>query len=72
MSEVALVRYINPDTGRALFEAKLHRTGFMTVSSNTSAPVVVPANGYFRFDSWVNQFYSLAPMGTGNGRRRVQ
>nr|BDQ32366.1 capsid protein VP1 [Norovirus GII.2] len=72
MSEVALVRYINPDTGRALFEAKLHRAGFMTVSSNTSAPVVVPANGYFRFDSWVNQFYSLAPMGTGNGRRRVQ
>nr|QPJ58948.1 VP1 [Norovirus GII] len=72
LGDVALVRYVNPDTGRVLFEAKLHKGGFLTVSSTSTGPVVVPANGYFRFDSWVNQFYSLAPMGTGNGRRRFQ
>nr|QPJ59440.1 VP1 [Norovirus GII] len=71
-SDVALIRFTNPDTGRVLFEAKLHRSGFITVANTGSRPIVVPANGYFRFDSWVNQFYSLAPMGTGNGRRRVQ
>nr|WLE90408.1 VP1 [Norovirus GII]WLE90411.1 VP1 [Norovirus GII]WLE90417.1 VP1 [Norovirus GII] len=71
-TDVALIRYTNPDTGRVLFEAKLHRQGFITVANSGSRPIVVPPNGYFRFDSWVNQFYSLAPMGTGNGRRRVQ
>nr|QPJ58888.1 VP1 [Norovirus GII] len=71
-SDVALIRYVNPDTGRTLFEAKLHRTGYITVAHSGDYPLVVPSNGYFRFDSWVNQFYSLAPMGTGNGRRRVQ
>nr|AAS86798.1 capsid protein [Norovirus GII] len=71
-SSVALLRYVNPDTGRTLFEAKLHKEGFITVSSTENRPVIVPPNGYFRFDSWVNQFYSLAPMGTGNGRRRMQ
>nr|ALP48675.1 viral protein 1 [Norovirus Hu/GII.21/CUHK-NS-609/HKG/2015] len=71
-SDVALVRYVNPDTGRTTFEAKLHRQGFITIAATGSNPVVVPPNGYFRFDSWVNQFYALAPMGTGNGRRRAQ
>nr|QVR43906.1 VP1 [Norovirus GII]QVR43912.1 VP1 [Norovirus GII] len=71
-ADVALIRYVNPDTGRTLFEAKLHRSGFITVSHTGTYPLVVPPNGHFRFDSWVNQFYSLAPMGTGNGRRRVQ
>nr|AUN86735.1 VP1 [Norovirus GII] len=71
-SNVALIRYINPETGRVLFEAKLHRQGFITVAKNGDSPINAPANGYFRFDSWVNPFYSLAPMGTGNGRRRVQ
>lgn len=71
-SDVALIRYVNPDTGRTLFEAKLHRTGYITVAHTGDYPLVVPSNGYFRFDSWVNQFYSLAPMGTGNGRRRMQ
>ncbi|AUX13646.1 VP1 [Norovirus GII] len=71
-SDVALLRYVNPETGRVLFEAKLHRQGFLTVARSGESPINVPANGYFRFDSWVNQFYSLAPMGTGNGRRRFQ
>nr|BBD04711.1 capsid protein VP1 [Norovirus GII] len=71
-SDVALIRYVNPDTGRTLFEAKLHRSGYITVAHSGDYPLVVPANGHFRFDSWVNQFYSLAPMGTGNGRRRAQ
>nr|AAX32883.1 capsid protein [Norovirus swine/GII/OH-QW170/03/US]AAX32886.1 capsid protein [Norovirus swine/GII/OH-QW218/03/US] len=70
-SDVALVRYINPATGRVLFEAKLHRQGFLTVSAAGPHPVVAPADGYFRFESWVNQFYTLAPMGNGSGRRRV-
>nr|AUD54987.1 VP1 [Norovirus GII]AUD54990.1 VP1 [Norovirus GII] len=71
-TDVALIRYVNPETGRVLFEAKLHRQGYITVARSGSSPINVPANGYFRFDSWVNQFYSLAPMGTGNGRRRIQ
>lgn len=72
LSDVALVRYVNPETGRTLFEAKLHRNGFLTVARNSAGPVVAPTNGYFRFDSWVNQFYTLAPMGNGSGRRRMQ
>nr|AGD79478.1 major capsid protein [Norovirus Hu/GII.3/693/425/2008/AU] len=71
-SQVALVRYINPDTGRVLFEAKLHKLGFITIAKNGDSPITVPPNGYFRFESWVNPFYTLAPMGTGNGRRRIQ
>nr|AWR17453.1 VP1 [Norovirus GII] len=71
-SLVALVRYVNPDTGRVLFEAKLHKLGFMTIAKNGDSPITVPPNGYFRFESWVNPFYTLAPMGTGNGRRRNQ
>lgn len=71
-TQVALVRYVNPDTGRVLFEAKLHKLGFMTIAKNGDSPITVPPNGYFRFESWVNPFYTLAPMGTGNGRRRVQ
>nr|UUV61051.1 VP1 [Norovirus GII] len=71
-SQVALVRYVNPDTGRVLFEAKLHKLGFMTIAKNGDSPITVPPNGYFRFESWVNPFYTLAPMGTGNGRRRIQ
>nr|AUD54966.1 VP1 [Norovirus GII] len=71
-TDVALIRYVNPDTGRVLFEAKLHRQGYITVAKTGDSPINVPANGYFRFDSWVSQFYSLAPMGTGNGRRRIQ
>nr|BAR88157.1 VP1 [Norovirus GVI.1/Ca/JPN/2012/M49-1] len=67
LSDVALVRYINPDTGRVLFEAKLHRDGFMTV--NASATTVLPVDGHFRFDSWVNQFYALSPVGNASGRR---
>nr|ACY00635.1 capsid [Norovirus Hu/GII.4/Beijing/53931/2007/CHN] len=66
------VALLNPDTGRVLFEAKLHRQGYITIAKSGDGPIVVPPNGYFRFDSWVNQFYSLAPMGNGNGRRRVQ
>nr|AWT08247.1 VP1 [Norovirus GII] len=71
-SEVALIRFINPDTGRVLFEAKLHKQGFITVAHTGDNPIVMPPNGYFRFEAWVNQFYSLAPVGTGNGRRRIQ
>nr|BAF38394.1 capsid protein [Norwalk-like virus] len=71
-TSVALIRYVNPDTGRVLFEGKLHRQGFITIAKSGDGPIVVPPNGYFRFDSWVNQFYSLAPMGNGNGRRRIQ
>nr|QLA46519.1 VP1 [Norovirus GII] len=71
-TQVALVRYVNPDTGRVLFEAKLHKLGFMTIAKSGDSPITVPPNGYFRFESWVNPFYTLAPMGTGNGRRRIQ
>lgn len=71
-SAVALVRYVNPDTGRNIFEAKLHREGFLTVANPGNNPIVVPPNGYFRFEAWVNQFYTLAPMGSGQGRRRAQ
>nr|AAP03030.1 capsid protein [Human calicivirus NLV/2004-00/SWE] len=71
-TQVALVRYVNPDTGRVLFEAKLHKLGFMTIAKDGDSPITVPPNGYFRFESWVNPFYTLAPMGTGNGRRRIQ
>nr|ACX69259.1 VP1 [Norovirus dog/GVI.1/Bari/91/2007/ITA] len=67
LSDVALVRYVNRDTGRVLFEAKLHRDGFMTV--NASSTTVLPVDGYFRFDSWVNQFYALSPVGNASGRR---
>nr|QIM61824.1 VP1 [Norovirus GII]QJC72253.1 VP1 [Norovirus GII] len=69
---VTLIRYVNPDTGRNIFEAKLHREGFITVANSGNNPIVVPPNGYFRFEAWVNQFYTLTPMGTGQGRRRVQ
>ncbi|BAV24830.2 capsid protein VP1 [Norovirus Hu/GVIII/2-18/Tokyo/1986/JPN] len=68
--DVALVRYINAETGRVMFEGKLHRNGFFTVSA-TARTLIVP-DGYFRFDSWVNRFYTLSPMGTGNGRRRAR
>nr|AGC66782.1 capsid protein [Norovirus Hu/GII.6/GZ2010-L1/Guangzhou/CHN/2010] len=71
-SAVALIRYVNPDTGRNILEAKLHREGFITVANSGNNPIVVPPNGYFRFEAWVNQFYTLTPMGTGQGRRRVQ
>nr|ATN23728.1 ORF2 [Norovirus GII] len=71
-SAVALIRYVNPDTGRSLFEAKLHREGFITVASSGDNPIVVPSNGYFRFEAWVNQFYTLTPMGAGQGRKRAQ
>lgn len=71
-SAVALIRYVNPDTGRNIFEAKLHREGFITVANSGNNPIVVPPNGYFRFEAWVNQFYTLTPMGTGQGRRRNQ
>nr|AAK84676.2 capsid [Human calicivirus NLV/VA97207/1997] len=71
-SEVALLRFVNPDTGRALFESKLHKQGFMTIASSGDHPIIMPTNGYFRFEAWVNQFYSLAPVGTGSGRRRIQ
>nr|AUA18028.1 VP1 [Norovirus GVI] len=67
LSDVALVRYVNRDTGRVLFEAKLHREGFMTV--NASSRTILPTDGYFRFDSWVNQFYTLSPVGNSSGRR---
>lgn len=69
---VGPIRFINPDTGRVLFEAKLHKQGFITVAHTGDNPIVMPPNGYFRFEAWVNQFYSLAPVGTGNGRRRIQ
>ncbi|AAX32880.1 capsid protein [Norovirus swine/GII/OH-QW125/03/US] len=71
-SDIALLRYVNPDTGRVLFEAKLHRQGYITVAGAGTSPVAVPPNGYFRFESWVSQFYTLAPMGSGTGRRRNQ
>nr|QLD99655.1 VP1 [Norovirus GII] len=70
-SDVALLRFVNPDTGRVLFECKLHRQGFATVAHTGQHDLVIPPNGYFRFDSWVNQFYTLAPMGNGAGRRRA-
>nr|QVW09612.1 VP1 [Norovirus GII] len=71
-TDVALIRFVNPDTGRVLFEGKLHKQGFITISNSGDHPIVMPANGYFRFEAWVNQFYSLAPVGTGSGRRRIQ
>lgn len=67
--DVALLRYYNPDTGRVLFEAKLHKEGFLTVATSGSNPIVAPGNGYFRFEAWVNHFYALTPMGTGASRR---
>lgn len=70
-SDVALLRFVNPDTGRVLFECKLHKSGYVTVAHTGQHDLVIPPNGYFRFDSWVNQFYTLAPMGNGSGRRRV-
>nr|BDO47404.1 VP1 [Norovirus GII] len=71
-SDIALVRFINPDTGRVLFEAKLHKQGFLTIAASGDHPIVMPTNGYFRFEAWVNPFYTLAPVGTGSGRRRIQ
>nr|ABD77588.1 capsid protein [Norovirus Hu/Beijing/CR2905/2004/CHN] len=70
-SDVALLRFVNPDTGRVLFECKLHKAGYVTVAHTGQHDLVIPPNGYFRFDSWVNQFYTLAPMGNGAGRRRA-
>nr|QNT54366.1 VP1 [Norovirus GII] len=70
-SDVALLRFVNPDTGRVLFECKLHKSGYVTVAHTGQHDLVIPPNGYFRFDSWVNQFYTLAPMGNGTGRRRA-
>nr|ABZ89549.1 capsid protein [Norovirus Hu/GII/Leverkusen267/2005/DE] len=71
-TDVALLRFVNPDTGRVLFECKLHKHGFITVAYSGNHDLVMPPNGYFRFESWVNQFHTLAPMGTGSGRRRIQ
>nr|AQU14517.1 capsid protein [Norovirus GII.4] len=70
-SDVALLRFVNPDTSRVLFECKLHKSGYVTVAHTGQYDLVLPSNGYFRFDSWVNQFYTLAPMGNGTGRRRA-
>nr|AUO60018.1 VP1 capsid protein [California sea lion norovirus] len=67
--EIALLRYINPDTGRALFECKLHPSGFMTVAATGSTTLQITPGGYFRFDSWVSNFYTLSPVGTSSGRR---
>lgn len=67
--DAALLRYYNPDTGRVLFECKLHREGFLTVNYTGQHTLQVPTNGIFRFEGWVNKFYTLAPMGNGNGRR---
>nr|AZS32968.1 VP1 [Norovirus GVI] len=66
-SDVALLRYVHPESGRVLFECKLYRDGFLTVNGASLAEF--PVNGYFRFDSWVNQFFTLSPVGTGSGRR---
>nr|AQU14622.1 caspid protein [Norovirus GII.4] len=70
-SDVALLRFVNPDTSRVLFECKLHKSGYVTVAHTGQHDLVIPPNGYFRFDSWVNQFYTLAPMGNGTGRKRA-
>nr|AUO28670.1 capsid protein VP1 [Norovirus GII] len=67
--DAALLRYYNPDTGRVLFECKLHREGFITINYTGSNALAVPVNGVFRFEGWVNKFYTLTPMGNGNGRR---
>nr|AUO60021.1 VP1 capsid protein [California sea lion norovirus] len=66
--DLALVRYINPESNRVLFEAKLHPEGFFTISGANEGPLVFPTNGYFRFDSWVSRFYTLSPVGSGSGR----
>lgn len=68
LAEAALLRYVHPDSSRVLFETKLYREGFMVVSA-PAGRFDFPLDGYFRFDSWVNSFYVLSPVGSGQGRR---
>nr|AAQ56227.1 capsid protein [Norwalk-like virus] len=70
-SDVALLNYINPDTGRVLFEAKLYSSGFLTVNLGTANEAVLPINGIFKFASWVSLYYQLRPVGTLSAGRRL-
>ncbi|UGA85772.1 VP1 [Norovirus GVII] len=68
--EAVLLRYVQPDLGRVLFEAKLYKEGFITVAGG-AAPNVFPLDGVFVIVSWVSRNYVLSPMGNGQGRRRA-
>ncbi|ACV89840.1 VP1 capsid protein [Norovirus dog/GVI.1/HKU_Ca026F/2007/HKG] len=68
--EAMLLRYVQPDLGRILFEAKLYKEGFVTVAGGTN-PVTFPIDGTFVAVSWVSRNFVLSPMGSGQGRRRA-
>nr|ACJ04900.1 capsid [Norovirus Bo/GIII/BV15/2007/BEL] len=69
-SDVALLNYINPNTGRVLFECKLYANGFLTVNLGASDQATLPVDGIFKFVSWVSFYYQLRPVGNiGVGRR---
>nr|QYV43525.1 VP1 [Norovirus GIII] len=70
-SDVALLNYINPETGRVLFEAKLYSSGFLAVNLGTSTEVALPITGIFKFVSWVSLYYQLRPVGNVNVGRRL-
>ncbi|AGN11430.1 major capsid protein [Norovirus Hu/GIV.1/CCDC GR1113-59/CHN/2011] len=68
LGDAALLRYVNQETNRVLFECKLYRDGYITVAAS-SGLLDFPLDGFFRFDSWVSSFYILSPVGSGQGRR---
>lgn len=70
-SEVALLNYVNPLTGRVLFECKLYSAGFVTVNLGSEAEVVLPVDGIFKFVSWVSYYYQLRPVGSVSAGRRL-
>nr|QCX32205.1 VP1 [Norovirus GIII]QDC17490.1 VP1 [Norovirus GIII] len=70
-SEVALLNYVNPETGRVLFECKLYAPGFIAVYLGTNTEVTFPLSGIFRFASWVSYYYQLRPVGNVSVGRRL-
>lgn len=70
-SDVALLNYINPATGRVLFECKLYAQGFVTVNLGTNEQVQLPLDGIFKFVSWVSFYYQLRPVGSVSAGRRL-
>nr|ABW75843.3 capsid protein [Norovirus sheep/Norsewood30/2007/NZL] len=70
-SDVALLNYINPLTGRVLFECKLYSAGFLAVNLGSQTEVTLPVDGIFKFVSWVSYYYQLRPVGTVSVGRRL-
>lgn len=71
LGDAALLRYVQPEQNRILFECKLYREGFVTVANAGAPAKEFPVDGTFVFVSWVSKHFSLSPVGTSTGRRRL-